>query len=605
MADRPTILVVDDDQAVRSTLAALLAAKGYGVSDAATGEEALVTAATARPDLVLLDLLLPDVEGSALLATLRERDPGTPVIMLSGVADMSSVVGCLRLGAYDYIVKPYQTEELLNRVANALRQKCLEEDFHAVTTRLRTSQTHYQYLVQSSPDIIYTLDTQGRFSFVSRAAEHILGYWPSELVGRHYSEIVHPDDRATAENRFNERRSEHRQPAVYEIRLLRSERIGGNGDRTAYAEVKAKGVWGDPVGGDGSPGSEFQGTYGVARDNTRRRQAEKELRRQQTFFRQFFDNSPEAIAIVDTGNTVRGINRSFETLFQYPASEAEGKDLHDLIVEPGMLDEALGYSRDVLEKGRLRTEVVRRRRDGTRVEVGLSAYPIELEGDQMGMYASYVDISEKKTAEKTIQETLAKLRGSMGTVIQVMVSTVEARDPYTAGHQQRVANLARAIARSMGLPAEVIDGLRMAGAIHDLGKIKIPAEILSNPAVMSEAEFNLIKVHPRIAYDILRTIEFDWPVAEVVYQHHERIDGSGYPRGLSGRQICLEARILTVADVVEAIASHRPYRPALGLDTAMEEITSRRGVRYDPEVVDTCVNLFGSGGFRFHAEGAA
>jgi putative two-component system response regulator len=202
---------------------------------------------------------------------------------------------------------------------------------------------------------------------------------------------------------------------------------------------------------------------------------------------------------------------------------------------------------------------------------------------------------EKRTEK--LRDTLEKLRKAMEGTIQVISSTVEMRDPYTAGHQRRVAALVAAIAAEMGLPEDRIDGLRMAGLIHDLGKIAVPAEILSKPGRITEAEFNMIKCHPQAGYDILKDIEFPWPIAEIVYQHHERMDGSGYPRGLSGEEILMESRILCVADVVEAMASHRPYRQALGIDKALEEISSNRGILYDADVVDTCLKVFAEKGF--------
>ncbi|MBL7205116.1 MAG: response regulator [Desulfobacteraceae bacterium] len=200
---------------------------------------------------------------------------------------------------------------------------------------------------------------------------------------------------------------------------------------------------------------------------------------------------------------------------------------------------------------------------------------------------------EKLVAERTerLQDTLESLRKAMGSTIRVISSTVEMRDPYTAGHQQRVTTIACAIATEMGLPEDRIDGLRMAGVIHDLGKIAVPAEILSKPGEITEAEFSIIKSHPQVGNDILKDIEFPWPIAEIVYQHHERMDGSGYPQGLSGEDILLEARILCVADVVEAMASHRPYRPALGIEKALDEISENKGVFYDPEVVGALFRL--------------
>jgi putative nucleotidyltransferase with HDIG domain len=179
-----------------------------------------------------------------------------------------------------------------------------------------------------------------------------------------------------------------------------------------------------------------------------------------------------------------------------------------------------------------------------------------------------------------------------------MVSAVEARDPYTAGHQVRSADLARAIATEMGLSQEKIDAIRMAGSIHDIGKISIPAEILSKPTKLTEIEFSLIKEHSRKGFEMLKDVESPWPLAEIVYQHHERMDGSGYPRNLKGEEILMEARILTVADVMEAMASHRPYRPGLGINAALNEIEKNRGIFYDNTVADACLKLFQEKGFK-------
>ncbi len=209
------------------------------------------------------------------------------------------------------------------------------------------------------------------------------------------------------------------------------------------------------------------------------------------------------------------------------------------------------------------------------------------------------DIVRRESAEAEVQSTLAKLRSAMGGIVQAMALTVERRDPYTAGHQRRVSDLARGVAAEMALPAHQIDGIRMAGLIHDLGKICVPVEILSKPGQLSEIEHTLIKDHPQVGYEILKEIEFPWPVAQIVLQHHERIDGSGYPAGLCGEDILVEARTLAVADVVEAMASHRPYRPTLGHDMAIEEISQNRGVLYDPDVVDACMKLFQEKDFQF------
>jgi PAS domain S-box-containing protein/putative nucleotidyltransferase with HDIG domain len=219
-------------------------------------------------------------------------------------------------------------------------------------------------------------------------------------------------------------------------------------------------------------------------------------------------------------------------------------------------------------------------------------------GALLGLEGFITDITGMKEAEKVLKATMDRLRRIMGSVIEVIIAAVEARDPYTAGHQRRVGDLARAVAAEMGLPPEEAEGIRIAGVIHDLGKISVPAEILSKPRKLSDMEFALVKEHPQKGYEILKEVDFDWPVADMVRQHHERLDGSGYPQGLEGEEIVPGAKILAVADVVEAMASHRPYRPNLGLEAALEEITSGRGVLYDPEVVDACLRLFNEKQYR-------
>jgi PAS domain S-box-containing protein/putative nucleotidyltransferase with HDIG domain len=208
-----------------------------------------------------------------------------------------------------------------------------------------------------------------------------------------------------------------------------------------------------------------------------------------------------------------------------------------------------------------------------------------------------VEINERKNAERALQQSYSRLHKALEGTIHALASTVEKRDPYTAGHQQRVSNLACAIAREMRLPEETINGIRMVGFIHDLGKIYVPAEILNKPGQLTDIESTLIRSHAKVGHDILETVEFPWPIAQVIMQHHERLDGSGYPFGLSSKEILLEAKIIAVADAIEAIASHRPYRPALGLEKALDEVSEKKGILYDPEVVDVCLRLFNEKGY--------
>jgi HD-GYP domain-containing protein (c-di-GMP phosphodiesterase class II) len=227
-------------------------------------------------------------------------------------------------------------------------------------------------------------------------------------------------------------------------------------------------------------------------------------------------------------------------------------------------------------------------------------------GKVTGIVGSLTDITSRRRAELESQQSLAALKianedlqathqsllGTMDATIRTIAKTVEVRDPYTAGHHRRVSELSVRIAREMELEEEMIKAIELAAVIHDLGKIQVPAEILSKPGRLSEVEFGLVKTHPAVGYELLKDINFPWPLAEIIRQHHERVDGTGYPRGLKGDQIALESRIICVADTVEAMSSHRPYRPALGIDRALAQIKQDRGTHYDPQVVDACLRVF-------------
>jgi len=207
--------------------------------------------------------------------------------------------------------------------------------------------------------------------------------------------------------------------------------------------------------------------------------------------------------------------------------------------------------------------------------------------------------SDRYKAEDNLTKSLEKLRKTLGAIIEALENTVEVRDPYTAGHQRRVADLSRSIATQMGFSEDIIDGIRIGGILHDIGKINVPIDILMKPRSLTDLEFSLIKLHPQVGYDVLKGIDFPWPVPKIILQHHERLDGSGYPQGLKNDDILIEAKILSVADVVEAMASHRPYRPALGVDKALEEISDKKGSLYNSEAVDACLGLFNTHGYTF------
>jgi PAS domain S-box-containing protein/putative nucleotidyltransferase with HDIG domain len=221
------------------------------------------------------------------------------------------------------------------------------------------------------------------------------------------------------------------------------------------------------------------------------------------------------------------------------------------------------------------------------------------DGELINLVGFISDVTGYKQAEEKLRETTKSLRKAILGTVQAVSTPMEFRDPYTAGHQRRVADLAVAIAAELGLSQWQIEGVRIAGLIHDIGKICVPVEILSKPGRLNEVEMSLIRMHSQAGFEILKSSEFPWPIAEMVLQHHERIDGTGYPRELKGEDMLIEAKIIAVADVVEAMASSRPYRPALGLDMALEEITGKRGKHFDALVADRCVDVFRKNNFRF------
>jgi len=214
------------------------------------------------------------------------------------------------------------------------------------------------------------------------------------------------------------------------------------------------------------------------------------------------------------------------------------------------------------------------------------------------------NIEEKKDQlEKELQQSYGKLEKLIEGIAYSITEIVEIRDPYLRGHHQRVSQLATAIAQEMKLPQDKIEGVKIASLVHDVGKVNLPTEIVSKPSALVEVEFNLLKNHPRTGYEILKKVDFPWPIAEIVFQHQEKIDGSGYPRGLKGAEILIEAKILGVANVVEAMSSYKSYRPALSMDESLTEISKYKNILFDPEVVDACLKLFKEKGFKFEKEG--
>ncbi|MBW2610703.1 MAG: PAS domain S-box protein, partial [Deltaproteobacteria bacterium] len=338
----------------------------------------------------------------------------------------------------------------------------------------------------------------------------------------------------------------------------------------------------------------------LAIDINEQKTAQKALESSEKRYRDIIEKAGIAIIIDDQEGNCNYANKWYAKIFGYDLKEMMSRSIQSL-VHPDDIERVMKYHKNRLEGKKVpsRYEFKGIRKDGTIIHLEVAGIVLKEKGKSIGTRSYLWDISDRKRAEEETQETMKKLRKTLNGTIDAITLTVELKDPYTSGHQRRVADLARTIATEMGIPKDQIDGIRSAGVMHDLGKILVPSDILSKPSKLSEAEFSLIKTHPQAAYNILKEIEFPWPVAQIIYQHHERMDGSGYPLGLCGDDILLEARILAVADVVEAMASHRPYRPALGIEKALEEISKNKGKLYDSAVGDACLRVFREKGYTF------
>ncbi len=332
-----------------------------------------------------------------------------------------------------------------------------------------------------------------------------------------------------------------------------------------------------------------------------RKQAETALRESEQRFKDITENAVEWIWETDFEGKYTYSSPVVEKLLGYTPGEVLGKHFYDFFLPEERQELKCAALALLADKHPFQDFINSNlHKNGETIWLSSSGVPmLDASGTLLGYRGANHDISARKRAEEELQQSLSRLRRVMGEIVQTMALTVEVRDPYTAGHQRRVTLLAQAIAREMGLSGQQLDAVWVAGTLHDLGKIYVPEGILNRPGRLSEIEFAMIKTHCQKGYEILRPIQFPWPVALIVRQHHERLDGSGYPDGLQDGEILLESRILAVADVVEAMASHRPYRPALGIEEALKEISEKRGIWFDPVVVDACFRVFREKNFKF------
>jgi PAS domain S-box-containing protein len=447
--------------------------------------------------------------------------------------------------------------------------------------KLRESEERFRTVFESAEDIIFIKDRDLRFTFVNPAMERDHGVPASKLIGKRSKAL------------FGEERSANIMED--DLRVLSGETI----NKEQFSPLKGRSAVHHlikvPIH---NSAGEIVGLCGIARDITERKQAEEKLRESESRYRALFDSASDAIFIIDqTTAQFIDVNQvvcerlgySREELLQMTPLDIDSPEYALLVRE---------RIETLHQRGHLFFETVHVRRDGTTIPTETSSRIITYAG-KPAVISIARDITERKQAEEKLHRSYQQMREMLVTTVNALAATVEMKDQYTAGHQPRATHLACAIAEEIGLPPEQIEGIRMAGSVHDIGKIVVPAEILNKPGPLTEVQYEMVKMHPRASYDILKGIAFPWPVAQIVLQHHELMDGSGYPQGLSGEQIILEARILTIANVVEAMTAHRPHREAHSIETALEEISRNKGKLYDPVASDACLKLFTEKRFTF------
>ena len=446
------------------------------------------------------------------------------------------------------------------------------------------SEIKYRSLVETSSSGVAVADETGTLTLVNDRLCQIYGYSKEDVMGRQFFDFIHPDDRERIIADFLEAVSKSQTLPALEFRGVRKD----GSIVWLFTNPSAMVIDGRTAG-----------FSVIIQDITQLKQAEEALKESEQHYRSLFHQNPAITYALNLQGHFTSINAAAVRITGYSEEEALQLDFSQGIA-PEYLDTVINNYARALKGEPQSYDAAIIAKDGRRIDVHITSTPIIIDGKVTSVYGIAEDITERKKAAEDLKAALEKASSTLDGTIEAIAMMSELRDPYTAGHQRMVSQLAVAIANEIGMERDRIEDLAVAGLLHDVGKVYVPSEILSKPGKLTDLELGLAKAHAEASYNIVRSIKFSGPIAHMVWQHHERIDGSGYPRGLVGDQIMLEARILAVADVVEAMTSHRPYRPALGLKKALDEITSNRAVLYDAQAVDACLTLFNEKGFQFH-----
>jgi PAS domain S-box-containing protein len=438
-------------------------------------------------------------------------------------------------------------------------------------------------IISTMADSLILLDREGNIVNVNKATLYLSGYGNSELEGKSVEIFfAEKDFKSTLLDKAIKRE------------IIRNDEFSfktKTGDNIPV--IFSSSAMTDEAGG-------MAGIVCIVKDITERKLAEENVKNAKDELQMILDSVPAIIFYKNTEGKIIRANKALADLLRLPVRDIIGKTAEDIFPKE-QAENMRKDDREIIISGKPKRDIIQPHPtpDGLRFLISDKIPYRDKKGKITGVIVLAKDITVQRKSEQELQQTFQRLKKTMDAAIDTMSRIIEAKDPYTAGHQHRVCQLAIRIAQEMKLPEDKIEGIRIASLIHDIGKIGLPSEILSKPTKLADIEFSLIKGHSQIGYDILKSIDFSYPVAQIVLQHHERLDGSGYPNNLRGNKIILEARILGVADVVEAMSSFRPYRPALGIDQALEEISKNKGILYDPKVVEVCLKLFKEKGFEF------
>ncbi len=456
--------------------------------------------------------------------------------------------------------------------------RILREQLIQYDSQSKIDANRYEIMAEDAPLMIFA--HREKFIYVNKTAALFSGYTKNELYNMNFWDIIHPDFKDIVKARGFKHLNGERVPSYYEIKIVKKNK------EERWLACASKHV------------DDFKGAPAVissAIDITDKKKAESELKTQKNYFKSLFDNSPSAIALLDKEDRILQINKSFHQLFKYSLEEVKGKKIKDFIAPEYIKKNEPSFSQRLLQDKILKSDTVMVSNDGILIDVHVSGGPIIEDGKIIGVFALYDDIRERKNVDIKLKNSFRKLTEFLAGTVSALSETIGKRDPFTAGHQIRVAQLAVAIGKEKALSNDQLKILKIASALHDIGKIHVPAEILNKPLGLSEYEMAMVRNHAQVGYDILKSVNFPGPVAKIVFQHHERINGSGYPLGIKEKDIMLESKILAVADVVEAMSSRRPYRSAFSREMTLKEIIKYKGTLFDPEIVDICVNLFEKG----------